>query len=49
MNPSDFLFLCALLGVALGFALPSGVKPGTKYERPTEADFQELLRRNGLK
>lgn len=42
------IFLCLAIGIALAHVLPTGVKAGAKYERPTEADFEELLRRRGL-
>lgn len=43
------VILCFALGAALSYVIPSGVKPGTKYTKPTEADFEKLLRRRGLK
>jgi hypothetical protein len=46
---NNILLLSLALGFALSYALPTGVKPGVKYKKPTEADFQELLRRRGLR
>ena len=46
------MFLAILfltLGAALSFVIPSGVKPGTKYRRPTETDFEAMLVARGLK
>jgi hypothetical protein len=43
------LILCAALGIALTYVIPTGVKPGTKYHKPTEAEFEALLIRRGLK
>lgn len=43
------LILCAALGVALTYVIPTGVKPGAKYSAPTEESFQKLLVRRGLK
>lgn len=37
------------LGATLALVLPTGVTPGTKYAPNTEADFEALLRRRGLK
>ena len=43
------LILCAALGVALTYVIPTGVKPGARYEAPTEESFQNLLVRRGLR
>lgn len=42
------LILALAIGSLLGLAVNTGVS-GEKYTPPTEADFQELLRRRGLK
>lgn len=41
------LLLSLALGVLLAQVLPRG-KTAPVYVKPTEADFQELLRRRGL-
>jgi hypothetical protein len=46
---TELFILCVALGAALAFALPSGVRPGTKYEANTEEEFEAYLRRSGLK
>ncbi|MFM9435727.1 hypothetical protein ACFDR9_002797 [Janthinobacterium sp. CG_23.3] len=40
--------LAIAIGTILGSIVPTGVS-GEKYSAPTEADFEELLRRRGLK
>jgi len=45
----ELFTLYMALGVALAFALPSGVKPGIKYAPNTEEEFEAYLRRSGLK
>lgn len=40
--------LAIAFGGALALVLPTGVEPGTKYQKPTEEGFQEMLRRRGL-
>lgn len=40
--------LALAFGGALALALPTGVELGTKYQKPTEESFQEMLRRRGL-
>jgi len=42
------IVLFALLGAVLGKALPNGVEPEAVYVKPTEEDFQRLLRKKGL-
>lgn len=37
------------LGVLLAQVIPSGVKPGVRYQAPTEAGFQRMLRARRLK
>lgn len=42
------ILLFAAIGALLAQALPTGVEPDAVYVRPTEADFEHLLKKKGL-
>ena len=42
-------FASITLGVLLAQVLPSGLKPGVRYQAPTEEGFEKMLRARGLR